>query len=63
MPKREITWLVRYVDKGIFTARTFQTEEAAEAFIRRIRNDPNQEFRRTEVWTDDPAPAGGGRVG
>ena len=57
MLKREITWLVRYVDNGIFTARIFQTEEAAEAFIRRIRHDPNREFRRTEVWTDDPAPA------
>ena len=58
MPKPDIIWLVRYIDNGIFTARTFQTEEAAEAFIRRIRNDPNQEFRRAEVWTNDPTPAG-----
>ena len=58
MPKPDIIWLVRYIDNGIFTARTFQTEEAAEAFIRRIRNDPNQEFRRAEVGRTVPRPPG-----
>ena len=59
VPKREITWLVRFVDKGILTARTFQTKEAAELFIGRIRDAENQEFRSwAEVWTHELRPPG-----
>ena len=54
----EFTWLIWYADDGILTTRTFQTKEAAEAFIRRICHAPNQEFRSwAEVWTRElPRP-------
>jgi hypothetical protein len=57
MPKPTFSWLVRYVDSGVFRVRTFQTEEAAEGFIRRIRDNPSQEFRSwAEVWTHERPP-------
>ena len=33
--KPAITWLVRYVEDGVFKVRTFQTQEAAEGFMQR----------------------------
>jgi hypothetical protein len=58
-PRREISWLVRYVnDKGIFTARTSQTKEAAELFIGRILDAEDQAFRSwAEVWTRELRPS------
>ena len=52
------TWLVRYVDlDGVLKQRTFQTKEAAELFIGRVRADPEQEFRSwAKVETRDLPP-------
>jgi hypothetical protein len=54
MPKPTITWIVRYVDKGVLQVRTFQTEEAAVAFIGRVRDNPSQEFRSWAVNNSHP---------
>jgi hypothetical protein len=58
MPAPTIAWLVRYVDDGTLKVRTFQTQEAAELFMRRVRDDPQQEFRSwAEVRTAErPRP-------
>jgi hypothetical protein len=54
----EISWIVRFVDRGgVFRVRTFQTEDAAVLFIDRLRADPAQEFRSwAKVETRDLQP-------
>ena len=60
MAKPVITWIVRYVDNGVFRVRTFRTEEAAEGFIQRTLAAGGEVRSWAEVRTSErELPAAG----
>jgi hypothetical protein len=48
-----ITWIVRYVEDGVFKMRTFQTEEAARGFMQRTLVAGGDVRSWAEVWTHE----------
>ena len=53
MAKSVITWIVRYVDDGVFKVRTFQTEEAAQIFMKHTSEGGGEVRSWAEVRTSE----------
>jgi hypothetical protein len=56
MAKPAITWVVRYVEDGVFKVRTFQTEEAAQSFMQPKLAAGGEVRSWAEVWTHEREP-------
>jgi hypothetical protein len=51
--KPAITWIVRYVEGGVFRVRTFQTKDAAEGFMQLTLAAGGDVRSWAEVWTHE----------